>query len=256
MSQILPTHEPFYFPGGTTGCLLIHGLTGTPKEMRWMGEFLAGKGYTVLGIRLPGHATRLEDLRHVSWQDWLAVMEDSWAILQGECQKIFLIGFSLGGSLSLLLASQKPVAGIISLSNPYYLPQPKLHRWLKILQFILPNIPVFAIGQSNWIDKEAERTHFCYPRTPTHAVVEVIDLLGEMRLALPQVKTPTLLIHSRNDRILPQHNLTNIYEQLGSENKQILWVENSSHNLPRDAERFRIFQAAHEFIQSVSQASP
>jgi carboxylesterase len=49
---IIPSAEPFYFPGGKTGCLLVHGFTGSPKEMRWMGEYLAGQGYTVLGVRL------------------------------------------------------------------------------------------------------------------------------------------------------------------------------------------------------------
>ena len=53
--MIIKTAEPFYFPGNSTGCLLIHGFTGTPKEMRPLGDFLADKGYSVLGIRLSGH---------------------------------------------------------------------------------------------------------------------------------------------------------------------------------------------------------
>ena len=60
MSQIIPTTEPFFFQGDSSkpACLLIHGFTGTPKEMRWMGEYLFRQGYTCLGIRLAGHATR------------------------------------------------------------------------------------------------------------------------------------------------------------------------------------------------------
>jgi carboxylesterase len=50
--MLIKTTEPFFFPGNDTGCLLIHGFTGAPTEMRPLGEFLAGKGYTVLGVRL------------------------------------------------------------------------------------------------------------------------------------------------------------------------------------------------------------
>jgi len=47
--MIIPTAEPFFLPGNRVGCLLVHGFTGAPKEMRWMGEFLNQQGYTVLG---------------------------------------------------------------------------------------------------------------------------------------------------------------------------------------------------------------
>lgn len=59
--QIIPTTEPFFFQGGRTGVLLLHGFTGTPKEVRWMGEDLQKHGYTVLGIRLHGHATHPDE---------------------------------------------------------------------------------------------------------------------------------------------------------------------------------------------------
>ncbi len=54
--RIISGAEPFFFPAGQTGCLLVHGLTGTPKEMYWMGEYLSAHGITVLGVRLAGHA--------------------------------------------------------------------------------------------------------------------------------------------------------------------------------------------------------
>ncbi len=75
-----PTAEPFFFPGkgekARIGCLVTHGFTGAPKEMRWMGEYLNRQGYTVCGIRLAGHATRLKDMVRSRWQDWLLSVED------------------------------------------------------------------------------------------------------------------------------------------------------------------------------------
>ena len=133
MSEIIPTAEPFFFPGGPIGCLLVHGFTGTPKEMRWMGEYLAEKGYSVLGVRLAGHATHPADLLRLRWQDWLASVEDGWNLLRGVTPDIFMVGLSMGGILSLLFASQHPVRGVVTMSTPYRLPKDQLLRFARSL---------------------------------------------------------------------------------------------------------------------------
>src|SRR5258708_1634406 len=76
-SELVPSIKPspldlnrFYFRGDSNGCLLIHGLTGTPGEMRFLGERLHAAGFTVSGIVLAGHRTTVEDLKTKKWQDW------------------------------------------------------------------------------------------------------------------------------------------------------------------------------------------
>ena len=61
--------EPFYFPGNRVGCLLIHGFSGSPSEMRFMGERLAKAGWTVSGILLSGHGTTPEQMAKTTWED-------------------------------------------------------------------------------------------------------------------------------------------------------------------------------------------
>src|SRR6266545_2885177 len=80
MPQIIPTAEPFLLPGNKTGCLLIHGFTGTPKEMRWMGEYLNREhGFTWLDARPEGADRRIKGVvvmstpyempeEHPAWQ--------------------------------------------------------------------------------------------------------------------------------------------------------------------------------------------
>ena len=64
--MILPGAEPFFLPGGKRGVLLIHGFTGLPAEMLLLGQYLNMRGYTVLGVRLAGHATTVEDMSHMT----------------------------------------------------------------------------------------------------------------------------------------------------------------------------------------------
>jgi len=103
--SIIPTAEPFFFPGGQVGVLLVHGLTGTPKEMRWMGEYLAQKGFSVLGVRLAGHATNPDNLRKFRWQDWLTSVEDGYHLMKDSTQHVVVAGLSMGGALSLIFAA-------------------------------------------------------------------------------------------------------------------------------------------------------
>ena len=139
-SQIIPSAEPFFFPGGQTGCLLIHGFTGTPKEMWKMGQYLNQQGYSVLGVRLAGHASQPGDLRRVQWQDWLLSVEDGWYILRGIADQIFVCGLSMGGILSLVFASRFPVAGVVAMSTPYELPPDPRLRFIRYLHYLQPKV--------------------------------------------------------------------------------------------------------------------
>ena len=115
---IIPKAEPFFFPGGPTGCLLVHGFTATPQVMRNLGEYLNKQGFTVMGVRLAGHATSIEDMIRSRYADWLASVEEGWHLLQGITERVFLMGHSMGGSLSLILAARFPVAGVVGMSTP------------------------------------------------------------------------------------------------------------------------------------------
>jgi carboxylesterase len=246
--MIIPTAEPFFFPGGSIGVLLVHGFTGAPKEMRWMGEYLHKQGYSVLGIRLAGHATQIEDLPHVKWSDWLNSVEDGYHILKGASEKIVVAGLSMGGILSLLFASQFDVSGVIAMSTPYSLPSDPRMRLLRWLWRVYPYV---SKGEPDWQDPTPVQDHIDYPKYPTKAILELKELVDQMQHALPKVRVPALLMHSRQDGGVPPENMELIYEHLGSQDKNMFWLENSGHVVVRDAEKERVFQAADEFIRRV-----
>ncbi|MEM4204343.1 MAG: alpha/beta fold hydrolase, partial [Candidatus Methanomethylicaceae archaeon] len=95
----------FYFQGTKKiGVLLIHGFTGTPAEMRQLGEFLYKKGYTVRCDPLPGHCTSPEDLKKTKWQDWVNAALKWIKEMKVEHEKIFVAGLSLGSLITAYLA--------------------------------------------------------------------------------------------------------------------------------------------------------
>jgi carboxylesterase len=256
MSQIIPTTEPFLFLGDSSkpACLLIHGFTGTPKEMRWMGEYLHQQGYTCMGIRLAGHATHPEDMIRSRWTDWLASVEDGYRMLCKLTNDIFLVGLSMGGILSLLLSTQVQVKGVIAMSTPSRLPTDYPTWLLQLISLVIKYRPKTKEAPgSGWFDKTAYQEHIAYPQNPIRSVAELKKLTIEMRAALPKVNVPVLLMHSRDEKYILSNNMEEIYAELvNASDKTKLYLTGSGHNLPRDARREQVFQSAVEFIQRVS----
>jgi carboxylesterase len=255
MPQIIPTAEPFLLLGEAVkpACLLIHGFTSTPKEMRWMGEFLNGHGHTCLGIRLTGHATQPEDMIRSNWTDWTASVEDGYQLLRCLSDRIILVGLSMGGVLSLLMSTRLDVIGTVAMSTPYKLADDPRLRHIDLIAKTISYMPKGddAPG-SGWFDKEAWKDHVSYPQNPVRSIGQLNVLLGEMRAALPGLWTPALLIHSRDDDYVLPENMELIFADLiNVSDKTKLYVAGSGHVITRDAARQQVFQYALDFIRRI-----
>src|SRR3954451_3676129 len=126
VNLIMEGAEPFFLPGGKVGALLVHGFTSSPFVMRELGEHLNALGITVCAPLLAGHGTTPEHLGATNWKDWVASAEDGLTELRDfGCERIDLVGLSLGANIVLYLAGQKPqdYAGVVSMSAPLWLPR-------------------------------------------------------------------------------------------------------------------------------------
>jgi carboxylesterase len=249
MSRLMQGAEPFLFRRGRTGCLLLHGFTAAPHEMVRLGAHLANNGYTALGPRLAGHGTSLDDLARTRWPDWLASAQDGLELLRGMCDRIVLMGMSMGGLLSVLLAADQPPAGLVLMSTPVTLLQSPLRRWLKPLSLIVPRVKK---GPPDWFDPSVNVERVAYPAYSTRAAAEVQELITHVRATLPLVTVPTLIIHSRNDTFVVPANAELLLSWLGAKNKKLLMVEGSNHLITLDAARQQVFQAALAFVRRVA----
>jgi carboxylesterase len=231
----MPGGEPFFFPSGSdVGCLLSHGFTGAPEEMRWMGEYLANQGITTIGVRLFGHATQPADMNRARKQDWLASVEDGYHMLTSQVSKIVVVGLSTGGALSMIMARDFPVSGVAVMSTPPRFPDERVRRLRPIVPLI-SKVWRFAAqnGESDWHDKEAEQANIHYP-------------------VFPHVTVPALLIYSKGDGTIPPDSGQAMYDALGSADKELLWLTESGHNIPMDASRQQAFEATSAFIHRVA----
>ncbi|MEO8559800.1 MAG: alpha/beta fold hydrolase, partial [Rhodospirillales bacterium] len=99
----------FFYPGTNgAGVVLVHGLTGTPTEMRYIGRGLNARGYSVYAPVLAGHCGTEAQLLTTGWRDWLASTEQACDWLAGQVDRLYVAGLSMGALLSLQMAARKP----------------------------------------------------------------------------------------------------------------------------------------------------
>lgn len=246
--RIIPTAEPFYLPGANIGCLMVHGFTGTPKEMRWLGEFLNEKSIAVNAPRLAGHATEPGDMQRSNWQDWVASVEDAYHCIRPNVEKLFIIGLSMGGILACVTASYLKFEGLITISTPYEIPQKDWRlRFIRQFALIMPKVEK---GQGDWHNQDAEKDHVDYPYQPTRSIAELLDLFVQLQESLPKLNLPSFHIHSTKDKSVPSIHLQKIVEHNGSSYKRTLMVHNSGHVVIREPDRFLVFEEIYDFISN------
>lgn len=234
----MPKSEPFFFRGHEVGCLLIHGFTATPKEIRLLGEHLAHQGYTVFAPRLTHHGTQPQDMIRSHWQDWFYSALDGWYILRGSCRYIIPVGLSMGGVIALLLAAHYSVDGLVTMSTPAYL---KSAWYMSLTDYIWRFMPYKAKSSPIWDDKSMAQERIAYPKYSVKSVGELRRFVDIMRASLGQVTAPTLLMHSRADRGVLPENMQYIYNNLASQDKEMIWLERSGHIITEDSERQVVF---------------
>ena len=243
----MPGSEPFFFPGAPIGCLLLHGFTAMPEEMRWLGEDLAGRGHAALGLRLAGHATCPADLARTRWTDWLVSVEEGLALLRGVTDQVFLIGHSMGGMIALVAAARYPVEGVIAMSTPSDLGGKAPPLAVRLFSRLRPVVRKPAAPAAPRLPSGGKRS-----TRPTRSFRPVCSgrstCSGRAPWALPQVSVPALLMHSRADAAVAADSMPRIYQRLGTADKQMLWFDGMDHSLVRDPQRQAVFDAVASFI--------
>ncbi|MDW7675168.1 MAG: alpha/beta fold hydrolase [Bacillota bacterium] len=238
--------EPFYFAGGKTGCLLVHGFTGSPSEMRLLGESLAAEGYTVLGILLAGHGKTPADLKKTYWHDWYQSVVEGYTRLSKECDDIYAIGLSMGGALCIYSASELQLKGLISICAPIYLADKK-SVLAPLFKYVIDYYPKKFSEREQSLNEEMAR--FTYQKIPLKALDNLLKLIRAVRKRLDKVDTPALIIQSFSDKVVLPKSADYIYKNIGSREKELVYLDKSGHLATIDSDREKVFKLIKQFMQ-------
>jgi esterase/lipase len=248
--DVMPGAEPFAFPGGDgpdgrTGVLLVHGFTGTPMSMRPWGEYLAAEGFTVRCPLLPGHGTRWQDCNVSTHDQWTATVEEAFDRLAAECDRVFVAGLSMGGTLATRLAEVRPddIAGLM-LVNPALLTQRLDAKLLPLISKLTGSWAPIASDV-----KKPGVTELAYPKLPTRAMMQLRQLWAATRADLGRVTAPVIVFHSVEDHVVEPVNSTVLLAGVGSADTTEVLLEDSYHVATLDNDAPKIFAGSVDWIR-------
>ncbi len=230
--------------GGQVGILLLHGLSGTPDEVKPLGDYLAQRGFGVLGPWLPGHGTHPRDLAKTGWRDWMESSREALETLGQRCPKVYVAGLSMGGVLALHLAAHYPVSGLISMAAPVQIPDFRF-KGIAFFRFLQ-----WRTSQLTGGVLDPEVTHLTYPQVHTASLYELKKLMDSVWKDLPLIQAPALVIQGRKDSMVPPGNGNLIYQRLGSTRKHLLYLDRSDHVVTLDFDRGEVFEKTLNFMRS------
>ena len=244
--------EPFYFQGNNSkGVLLVHGWTSTAYEVRRLGKYLNEEGFTVSGPMLRGHGTQPEDLENVTYQDWLTDLLKAYDELRRECDQIYVGGTSIGASLAILLALQRPqTKGLVLMATPYKIKlESILEMWGKlILPFKKYNKKFYppTFGAATTITRV-----IAYQKYSTKSALEVLKLVKAVREKFSEIKQPCFLIQSKQDHVVSHGSMEKIYEKISADIKKKKYIRRAYHTFISDIKNEHVFTDILEFLKEI-----
>ncbi|MBI65358.1 MAG: hypothetical protein CMG64_03600 [Candidatus Marinimicrobia bacterium] len=230
------------------GVYLVHGFSSTTYEMKMLFDFLEKKKYYVVCKNLPGHGTTVDDCNRQKFSDWLKFSEIEFAKLASKVDQIFIIGSSMGGVISLYLASMFPVNGVIVGGTVFQFKKP----FMTFLGSVLSKILKYENKRNMFPKDVRDKIEFYgYSQYPLVALSEFRKMNKLVKRKMNNMNAPILIIHSNSDRTSVKENVNIIKNNISSQDKKVLIVNDAHHNMfDENVDQKLIFENVSDFILS------
>ncbi len=255
--------------------ILIHGLTGTPNEMKCLGIALNKKGYTVVCPRLKNHGAPLDVLKDTTWEDFYQSVKEAYMKVKDDHEFIVVSGLSMGALLALLLADEFPekIKGVSCLSPTLF-----YDGWNTTwYNFLLPiaiysplgyffyhkEDPPYGVKNKQMqerlhsyystaaIDNTEKIAEYGYPFFPVVLLCQLKALVRHLSGRLKNITVPVQLVQAKDDDISSAKNSQFIYDGVGSKTKEMVMLYDSYHCVTADQERKTVTSRVEEFFEKI-----
>jgi carboxylesterase len=258
------------FSGGRLGFLLIHGLGGTPMELRYVAQGLARAGHAAHVPQLAGHCGTADELRATCWTDWYASVEEEHDRLKAVSDTVVVGGLSVGAILAIHLAASRPetVAGLA-----LYAPSLWLDGWgvpwhAALFRLVTMKwcADLFSFAERHpWGIKDArlrvlverairsgDSSRAGVAALPGRLMLELRWLVQRVREEIAQVRQPALIVHPREDDRASLRNLHYLQSGLGGLTETVV-LNDSYHIVTLDRQRQVVVARTLEFAERLQQ---
>ncbi|MEO6680730.1 MAG: alpha/beta fold hydrolase [Pseudomonas sp.] len=257
----------FVLGSGEVAVVLIHGLTGTPTELRRVAMGLAKAGHTVYVPTLAGHCGGNADLQATGWRDWYESARNTFVGVRRKHEHVFVGGLSMGAVLSMYLAAEHPgqIEGLLLYSTTLRYDGWSINK-LAFLTPLLMRIP-FGVHLCSFEEKppygiKNERLRAIVERQMKEGessaaglltmegvtVRELHRLNAVVKKCMPSITTQALVLHSIEDDITSRWNADYVERKLGGPVVKVL-LDDCYHMITVDLQYRRVIELSVDFIQ-------
>ncbi len=245
--SLLKHHHEFSYEGTEDiGVVIVHGFTSTTSSMLYVAERFAEKGYHVEMPPLSGHGTDWQDLENTQYTDWIKDVEKGIDDCMKRTKNVFILGLSMGGTLSMRMLEIYPILKGAALINHAMIFTNPMMKWIPFLKSIKRTTKPIASDIKDKSQKE-----IAYEKTPLEGIHQMLKLITAVRLDLHKLTQPVIIFKSKDDHVVPVVSAEWTYENIRSNMKKLIWLDNSYHVATMDYDKDIIIECADEFFKSV-----
>lgn len=239
--------EPFTFEAGPRAVLLLHGFTGHSADVRMLGRYLEKKGYSSHAPIYRGHGLPPEQLIQSNPHQWWDDASKGYNYLQHlGYREIAVAGLSLGGVLSIKLASSEKVKAVIPMCTPMIFDDK--HRLKFAFRHYAKEYKQYEGKKDTVIEEELNKLM----TNSEDLFKEIATFNEEVREEVDMVYVPSFIVQARKDEIINPESANYIYEQIESDTKSIKWYEESGHVITLGSEREQLHEDIYAFLESLN----
>ncbi|HEX6594136.1 MAG TPA: alpha/beta fold hydrolase [Bacillota bacterium] len=224
------------------GCLMIHGFTGGPYELEPLATYLEQHTNWQIEVpTLPGHGRKLS-LENVTHEHWIEVVEEKFQQLQKTCDRIYVIGFSMGGMIAAYIAAKYEVEKLVLLATS--------GKYLSFKQIGMDIADVIKDGVKGKLKDNRLYTHYKkkFGEVPIQANLEFLKLVHFTRKHLKDVESPVFIAQGQQDGMVPYTTAYYLDEEIRSTQKEIVLLERSKHLLCLGSDKDILNRMVYRFL--------
>jgi carboxylesterase len=255
--------------GSDHAVLLLHGLSSSPLELRFLARFLADEGFATHTPELPGYSA---GSGHVPMEQWVSAAVAQFDLLSAQYRHVSICGLSMGATLAAALAHERPAARALVLLSitlsydgwaipwyrflldyVYYTPLRSRYRYREHEPYGLRNEALrakIARAMSKNGLSEVGPASIGMP-----ALHEASRLAGLVRKQLKDVTNDCLIIHAIDDETSSPHNARFVGKNIGASFLRTIWLDDSFHMITSDNEREAVARECALFLRESAAAS-